>query len=170
MNVVSTGDLSLEPQTAAHADEMYRILCDPAFYVHENQPPESPQALRERFARLESRQSGNGQELWLNWVVRLARNDLIGFVQATLRKDGRATIAYVFNSRYWGRGYARRAVEAMMSELAEHYGVRSFVAIFKQSNRRSRAFLEKLEFSAASPELKATYRIEADEVMMERAG
>jgi [ribosomal protein S5]-alanine N-acetyltransferase len=168
MNPVDPGRLTLEPQTAAHAEEMFRVLSDPAIYEYENEAPESLQWLRDRFARLESRQSADGRELWLNWVVRLAGGELIGYVQATVLKDRRAMIAYVFASQYWGHGYALEAVRAMMSELGEHYAVRRFLAVFKRSNARSRRLLERLGF--ALPEAGAGCETELDEMVMERVG
>src|SRR4030081_2543719 len=71
MNTVETGGLTLEPQTAAHAQEMFAVLSDPAIYEYENEPAPSLEWLRARFTELESRLSPNGQEQWLNWVIRL---------------------------------------------------------------------------------------------------
>ena len=39
MRVIETGSLTLEPQTAAHAEEMFAVLSGPAIYEYENQPP-----------------------------------------------------------------------------------------------------------------------------------
>lgn len=123
MRAIETGSLTLEPQLAAHADEMFVVLSDPAIYEYENEPPRSRDWLRERFTRLESRRSADGRQQWLNWVIRLPTSELIGYVQATVHGDGSAGIAYELSSAYWGRGHARRAVEAMIAELAERYGV-----------------------------------------------
>ncbi|HYM82342.1 MAG TPA: hypothetical protein VEY91_13140 [Candidatus Limnocylindria bacterium] len=41
MHVIETGRLTLEPQTAAHADEMFVALRDLAIYEYENEPPPS---------------------------------------------------------------------------------------------------------------------------------
>src|SRR5438046_61536 len=90
MRVIETGSLTLEPQTAAHAEEMFAVLSDPAIYEYENEPPPSLEWLRARFTKLESRRSPNGREQWLNWVIRLPTSELIGYVQATLHPDGRA--------------------------------------------------------------------------------
>jgi hypothetical protein len=62
MRVLETGALTLEPQTAAHAEEMFRVLSDPAIYEYENDPPASLEWLRARFERLESRRSPDGRE------------------------------------------------------------------------------------------------------------
>jgi [ribosomal protein S5]-alanine N-acetyltransferase len=168
MHVIETDGLTLEPQTAAHATEMFRVLSDPAIYEFENEPPASLEWLRARFAKLETRRSADGREQWLNWVIRVPTSDLIGYVQATVRPDGEAAIAYELSSAFWGRGLARQAVEAMIRELAANYEVRRLFAVFKSGNHRSMRLLERLGFSLASPDQHATHGVETDEVLMTR--
>src|SRR5438034_4274821 len=100
MRVIETGSLTLKPQTAAHAEEMFAVLSDPAIYEYENEPPPSLEWLRGRFTKLESRRSPNGAEQWLNWVIRLPTSELIGYVQATLHPDGSAALAYELSCAY----------------------------------------------------------------------
>ncbi|OGA27577.1 MAG: hypothetical protein A3I65_07650 [Betaproteobacteria bacterium RIFCSPLOWO2_02_FULL_68_150] len=166
MRTLVAGELSLEPQTAAHAEEMFAVLSDPAIYAFENAPPRSIDWLRERFARLESRQSADGREQWLNWVIRTPAAELAGYVQATVRADGSAAIAYELASRHWGRGLAKQAAQAMIRELAEHYGVRALFAVAKRDNSRSLRLLQRLGFTLAAPELHEDRRIEPGEVLM----
>src|SRR5215468_11515700 len=147
MRVIDAGSLSLEPQTVQHADEMFIVLSDPKIYEYENKPPRSLAWLRERFAKLESRRSADGNEQWLNWVIRLPTSELIGYVQATVRADGRAGVAYELASAYWGRGLGRRAVEAMIAELGARYGVHTVTAVLKDRNRRSLRLLKRLGFA-----------------------
>jgi RimJ/RimL family protein N-acetyltransferase len=168
MRVIEAAALTLVPQTAAHAQEMFAVLGDPAIYAYENEPPPSLEWLRERFAKLESRRSAGGEERWLNWVIRLPASQLIGYVQATVRRDGSAAIAYVLASAFWGRGLGRQAVEAMMKELGERYQVRAFSAVLKRKNRRSARLLEHLGFSLASPELHVQLEVEPGEILMLR--
>ena len=101
MRVIETARFTLEPQIAAHAEEMFVVLSDPAIYEYENQPPPSIEWLRARFAKLETRLSANGHEQWLNWVIRVPTSELIGYVQATVRPGGHAAIAYELSSAYW---------------------------------------------------------------------
>ena len=168
MRVIETGSLTLEPQIAAHAEEMFVVLSDPAIYQYENQPPLSLEWLRTRFKKLETRLSANGHEQWLNWVIRLPTSEIIGYVQATVRQDGHAAIAYELSSAYWGRGLGGHAVKAMISELVEHYGVHSLFAVLKRENRRSVRMLERLGFSLASPEHHMAHQVEIDEILMHR--
>ena len=169
MRTVEAGDLRLEPQTAAHAGEMFVVLSDPAIYTYENERPQSLAGLRDRFAALESRLSPNRRELWLNWVVRLLPQDrLIGYVQATVHSGGRADIAYEFASAHWGRGLGSRAVAAMLQELAAHHGVLHVSAVHKQANTRSHRLLQRLGFVRASAAEHAEREVERDEWLMRR--
>jgi [ribosomal protein S5]-alanine N-acetyltransferase len=168
MRVIETAALTLVPQTAAHADEMFVALGDPAIYEYENEPPPSLEWLHARFAKLESRRSPDGQERWLNWVIRLPASRLIGYVQATVRPGGSASIAYELASAYWGRGLGSNAVEAMISELVESYDVRAISAVLKRQNRRSLRLLERLGFSLAPPELHVLRQVEPGEILMLR--
>ena len=166
MRTLRSGLLTLEPQMATHAAEMFAVLSDPAIYEYENEPPASIEALRTRFTKLESRRSGDGREQWLNWVIRIDGGDLIGYVQATVYPDGSAAVAYEMASAYWGRGLAHRATETMVRELTEHYGVSRVFAVAKERNFRSLRLLTRLRFSIAGPELRAARGVEPDETLM----
>lgn len=168
MNVIEGKGVRLEPQVAAHAAEMFMVLGDPAIYEFENEPPASLEWLRTRFTKLETRLSGDGREQWLNWVIRLPGSGLIGYVQATVTAEGDATIAYELSSPYWGRGLAREAVRAMISELQSHYRVRRLFAVFKRANFRSRRLLERLGFTPGTPQQYVEQQVETDEELMSR--
>lgn len=167
MQVIAGTGLTLEPQTVAHAEEMFLVLSDPAIYEYENDPPPSVEWLRARFARLESRRSSDDREQWLNWVIRLPSSGLVGYVQATVRPGGRAAIAYVLSSAYWGRGLASEAVRAMIAELVKSYEVHTLAAVFKQENHRSMRLLERLGFKPASPAEHVKRQVETGERLME---
>ena len=142
---------------------MVAVLQDPLIYEYEHEPPRSEEWLRERYTKLETRRSSDGSEHWLNWVVRLDSGEAIGYVQATVEPDGRAFIAYVLASRWWGKGLAQEAVRTMMQELRDAYRAKQFVAVFKKRNERSRRLLQRLGFvPVALPD------IEEDEEAMER--
>lgn len=148
---------------------MFRVLCDPAIYEFENKPPPSEEWLAKRYGRLESRESGKGDEKWLNWVVRLPSGILAGYVQATVLQSGVAYLAYELNSRHWRQGIGRSAVRAMLDELHCQYGVEHFVAVLKASNYRSEALLRSLGFSPAAAAEQARHRDDIDELVMVRA-
>ena len=157
---------SLEPLVAAHAGEMFLVLSDPAIYEFENAPPPGEQWLRARYERLERRGPSSGTERWLNWVIRLHCGDLAGYVQATVRQEGISLVACELNSRYWRQGIATAAMQAMLGELADHYAVRTFVAVLKARNYRSAGLFRKLGFVPASSDLLLEYRDAPDELVM----
>jgi [ribosomal protein S5]-alanine N-acetyltransferase len=168
VRIIQTPRLTLEPQTAAHAAAMFAVLSDRRIYEHENEPPPSLEWLRARFARLESRRSPDGDEQWLNWVIRVPTTELVGYVQATVRANGEAAIAYELSSTYWGRGIAYDAVQGMLAELVAQYGVRRVSAVLKRGNQRSLRLLERLGFLVAPAEAHAQRQIGCDEVLMRR--
>ena len=169
MQTLHTDHLTLEPQMAAHAEAMFIVLSDPAIYEYENQAPLSAEGLRERFLALESRQSRDGSQQWLNWVIRLPSSGLIGYVQATLYPDGRAAIAYELHSAYWGRSFASAAVGAVISHLGEHYPIQSLSAVLKKENHRSMRLLQRLSFTLATPMQHVELEVERDEFLMLRS-
>jgi len=145
---------------------MFGVLCDPAIYEFENEPPSSESWLEERFSRLETRTSSEGADTWLNWVVRLPSGELAGYVQATVLQSGVSYIAYELASRFWRQGIGSSAVTVMMEELRSDYGVHTFVAVLKAANYRSLGLLGRLGFLRASHEQSAEFRVEPDEVAM----
>jgi RimJ/RimL family protein N-acetyltransferase len=168
MRVIHTREITLEPLMAVHAADMFVVLSDPAIYEYENAPPASAEALRLRYTRLETRQSTDGREQWLNWVIRLPGGPLIGYVQATVKADHSALIAYELASPFWGRGLAHQAVTAMIGELADRYQTRELWALLKRENHRSMRLLERLGFSLASSEQHIIHGAETDESLMHR--
>ncbi|MBB5232593.1 GNAT family N-acetyltransferase [Deinococcus budaensis] len=145
---LQTARLRLEPQRAGHAGAMQAVLADPRVHAFLPSSPPDVEALRERFARLESRRSPDGREGWLNWVV-FPRLDgpALGTVQATVRPvAAEADLAYVFAPHAWGQGYGTEAVGALLSFLAGRWGVREAVAQVDTRNHASIRLLTRLGF------------------------
>lgn len=156
----------LEPLVVAHARDMFDVLSDSAIYEFENAPPVNEEWLVNRYQRLETRGPADGAETWLNWVIRLPSGELAGYVQATVFPDHASSIAYELNSRYWRKGIASDAVQAMLLVLPKDFGVHTFIAVLKAKNYRSEGLLRKLGFAPASVEEVARYRDEPDELVM----
>ena len=140
---------TLEPQVVAHAPEMFPVLCDPAIYEFEGEPPPSVEKLAAGYGRSESRQSPDGKSILLNWVVRVPNGQLTGYVQATVIGDGSAYLGYEFSSRHWRRGLATASLQALLEELAASYDVSLAAAVLKASNFRSLGLVQKLGFMQA---------------------
>ena len=143
MRIVAGEGVTLEPQLASHAAELYAVISDPTLYAFiDNKEPASEAVLRERLARLESRRSPDGTEHWLNWVVRNTAGEVVGYVQATVTPDHAAEIAYVFGRSYWCKGYATAACAAMIGELRSSYGVTRLTATLDPAFPTRRTFPE----------------------------
>jgi [ribosomal protein S5]-alanine N-acetyltransferase len=163
MQTLHTSRLVLEPRVAAHADALYPLLADPRQREFHADDPVSLEALRERFRNGESRRSPDGREHWLNWAIVMREGDAnaIGFVQATVQKDGRAWVAYQVDTALWGRGIASEAVRAMVEHLTAHYAVMQCMATVDQRNQRSWRLLERLGFARAGAEQAAAMQVQA---------
>ena len=147
MQTIVTPTLTLEPLLASHAEAMFEVLSDQAIYEYlDYSPPASAEYLRGVYARLEALRSPDGSEAWLNWVIRPRDQPLAGYVQATVGSDRSAYVAYVLASRYWGRGYAQRAMQAMLGHLISTYNVDRYLATVEVENQRSICLLERLGF------------------------
>jgi len=166
MNTLVTARCTLEPQVEAHATAMFVVLSDPAIYEFENEPPPSLEWLQARFRKLESRQSPDGRQRWLNWVLRLPAGDLAGYVQATVLESGIAYVAYELGSAHWRQGLGSCAVGAMLAELASAHAARLALAVIKAKNFRSLGLLGHLGFRPASQDECAAVGPEADEIVM----
>jgi ribosomal-protein-alanine N-acetyltransferase len=115
LRTLVTSLCTLEPVVAAHAREMFSVLSDPAIYEFENEPPISVEWLSRQYEHLEQFRSGDGEETWLNWAIRLPAGELAGYVRATVLPSASACLAYELSSRYWRQGIGSSAVTAMRS-------------------------------------------------------
>jgi RimJ/RimL family protein N-acetyltransferase len=137
----------LEPLEARHAEELFEGLSDPALYRYiPQEPPTSREALRARFARLESRRSPDGHEVWLNWAARLGSSSQpVGLFEATVQGP-QARIAYFVFAAHAGRGLGREGMRAVVDELGQG-GVRRVDAMVDTRNLASQRLLVHLGFA-----------------------
>ncbi len=168
MRIIQSAQLRLEPQTRQHALEMFELLSDPMIYRYGGAAPESLEWLEARYARLESRLSPDAGEHWLNWVIRTNDDCAIGYVQASVRINGDALIAYELASPFWGRGLGHESVAAMLLELSVQFGARQAFALLHRENLRSRGLLERLRFLPCATDLWSGQALSADEMLMSR--
>ena len=115
---IRTKRLDLTPMVRAHAELMYPILADPSIYEFTgDSPPSSVFALADKYARWERRRSPDGEEIWLNWLVRERELAIaIGCAQATIVRTG-AYVAWTIGTRWQRRGYASETARAIVSWL-----------------------------------------------------
>jgi len=169
MQTIVTTELTLEPLRTSHAEEMFEVLGEEAIYRYlDYSPPSSVEYLRGVHARLEARRSPDGSEAWLNLVIRPQGKSLVGYVQATVAAGRSAHVAYVLTSRYWGRGYAQRAMRAMLEHLASAYSVEECDATVEAENHRSIRLLGRLGFRLAAAEERKGHSLTTTERMFVR--
>lgn len=153
----------------AHAEELFAVLSETRLYEFlDEEPPPSIEALREKLARSESRKSPDGSQRWLNWVVRCATGQAVGYVQATVAADLETNVAYFIGSEYWGCGVAYEAVDQMLRLVAAEFDVKLFVVVAERANARSIRLAARLGFLPASNEQSAKRAISPTEILMER--
>ena len=120
---LASARLAMEPIAASHADALFEGLADPALYTFIGPPPASVDAMRERFRRLAD-PHGPGGELWLNHAVRWRpAGAYVGCVQATVRPDRTAYIAYFVFRAAQRQGIAHEACVALLDHLWRDCGV-----------------------------------------------
>ncbi len=114
-----SGRLELVPLDVAAAEDMVDVLSNPALYEFTGGEPPDSASLRDRFAQLAAGRSSDGEQLWHNWIVRIAADgSAIGTVQATVAEaESKAEIAWVIGVPWQGRGYASEAALALISWL-----------------------------------------------------
>ena len=113
--------LSLEPLAVEHSDEMAPLLGDPLLHTYIGGDPPSAEDLRAQYTRQSVGRSKDGDERWLNWIVR-RRDDgqAVGYVQATVTQvnDERcADVAWVIGAQYQRRRYAKESAQVMVNWL-----------------------------------------------------
>jgi [ribosomal protein S5]-alanine N-acetyltransferase len=171
VDTIVTPRLVLEPLVEAHADALFPILCDTRQLEYLDQhAPESLEALRRIYRKLESRRSPDGTEQWLNWaiVLRDEGGAAIGFVQTTVLADGGAWVAYEVGASWWGRGIGTEATRAMVEHLACDYRVAHFMATVDRRNARSWRLLERLGFVRASEADAAAMKVAPNDWLYQR--
>ncbi len=145
---LQTDRLLLEPLGPQHAAALYAPLSDPRLYLFIPQdPPSSPQRLRERYVALAARRSPDGREVWLNWIMR--RRDTggdVGTVEATVLADQTAFLAYMVFPPYQRQGFAREVCACVLAHLVEDYHVPRVAADIDTRNNASIHLVEALGF------------------------
>lgn len=138
-----TKRLMLEPLREVHAAELFEVYSDRRMYTFiPQEPPASLEALAARYRFLEARQSPDGAEQWLNWVIRLKSTGVcIGCVQITLSQDGRAQLAYDVGVPYWRQGYATEACARVIEALF----AQEVVEVWAELDTRNTASIRLLE-------------------------
>jgi [ribosomal protein S5]-alanine N-acetyltransferase len=143
---LETPRLLLEPILPAHASKLYERMQDERLYRFIPQdPPDTLQALEDRYGFLSGRRSPDGREAWLNWAVReRGSGEYAGTLETTVYDKGTAIIAYMVFVPYQRRGIAAEACGRLLEHLFEDYRVGMVAAEIDTRNAASIALVENL--------------------------
>ena len=142
---LETDSLRLTPMVECDTDALFRLLKDPEIHVFTgSHPPESADDVRVKIRRRESRRSPAGDELWLNWTLRLKTDQsVVGYVQAGV-KQGKADIAWVVGVQFQRRVYASEASRRVLQWLRDDPGVHEVRANIHPDHVASRRVARKI--------------------------
>jgi len=156
---LETVRLLLEPLVVSHAQALYAALQAPELYTYIPQDaPPSLESLAARYAKLATRHSLDGQELWLNWALRARETrDYVGTVEVTVYPDSTAALAYQIFLPYWHQGLATEACACVLTHLVTRYAVGFVFAEIDTRNAASIHLVERLGFTRVSMTPRADY-------------
>ncbi len=145
-----TERLTIEPIVIEDAAELFAALDHPDVGTYIGGPEMTTvEALKTRIGQL-LEGSGRAEERWLNWVVRLTSTDeVIGRLEAT-EYGAWGEVAYVFDPRRWGHGYAVESAGWMIDHLRA-MGVGELWAAIHPDNAHSLRLIERLGFIEVPP-------------------
>jgi len=157
--ILETTRLVLEPVLPSHAPTLFEPLQAQAIYKYmPEDPPDSVEALTIRFRQLAARRSPDGQEGWLNWIMRLREEKTyVGTLQATVLPNATAYIAYLLFPTFWKQGYAREGCRRVLDLLFEDYQVRTVLAEIDTRNAPSIRLVESLGFQCVATKRDADF-------------
>ncbi|MBI3154862.1 MAG: GNAT family N-acetyltransferase [Burkholderiales bacterium] len=145
-----TAEVLYAPLTDRDFDELATVLHSEAVYEFIGGMPSAADFrlwLQRAIAGPPAEATG---EYWINVVVRIAESgELIGRLEASIHGD-LAEIAFLFNPRLWGRGYATRGLLWLHDHLRRYRSVEHLWATTHPENQRSSALLLRCGYVQAS--------------------
>jgi RimJ/RimL family protein N-acetyltransferase len=143
----------LEPLSEDHADEMVDVLACRTLYDFTGGEPPTVESLRTRYVRQSIGKSPDGDAGWLNWIIRTkASGQAIGFVQATLMKDGGKVVgelAWLVSPPAQGNGAAVESSAAVLAWLKGRE-VQSVKALIRPDHAASARVAQRIGLSPTS--------------------
>lgn len=136
---METERLILRRYTEDDLQDLYEYLSDEEVVRYE---PYKPMSIQETKENLKWRISTDEMIA----VELKSDHKMIGNVYLGKREFGALEIGYVFNRKYWGKGYAKESCEALISEAFTH-GIHRIFAECDPQNPNSWKLLEAMDFT-----------------------
>jgi RimJ/RimL family protein N-acetyltransferase len=145
---LETPRLDLVPMVVADAKPLFELLKEPSLYTFIGaSPPDNLSELAARIERWERRRSPSGDELWLNWTLRLRTDGkVVGYVQSTITNRS-AELAWVIGSPWQGRGYATEAAFGLVKWIRDHFPLDDLRANIHQDHTASQVIARRIGLS-----------------------
>ncbi|MDP3856971.1 MAG: GNAT family protein [Stagnimonas sp.] len=154
----SDGTVALEPATLAHTDFLLRNRSDPEILRYLDREPLASRDEALAFAQRLVDDNATGRAAV--WLIREQASGQPAGTVALWRLD-RANdlgeVGYTLLPEFWGRGYARRALAAVLDHGFGVLGLHRIEANINPDNARSRGLLERLGFRLEA-RLRENYR------------
>lgn len=140
-----TDSVTLRPLEAEDAAAMTSVLADPSLYEFTGGRPPTTAELQRQYTVQARGHSADGSEEWINHLVLLGpHRQPVGFVQATIPRNGGPTeIAWVIGRAWQGRGIAGHACALLLRELARR-GVHRVIAHIHPGHQASQRIASSL--------------------------
>jgi RimJ/RimL family protein N-acetyltransferase len=147
-HALATARLDLEFLSVAHVERLVEPLLDPRVWTYlPHLRPADREAVRARLRRWLAPPPLEMPEAlaFENWVgFTRATRAIAGTFQATIARDGSATIGYIVFSDHQRRGYAVEAMAAVCAHLREVHAIHRIVADMDRKNAASVAVAKQL--------------------------
>ena len=142
-------DVSYSPLEEGDIDQLANALhCEAVYQYIGGMPSRADFELWLRRS-LEGPPSEATGERWINVTVRLAESgEVIGRLEANIHNQ-LAEVAFLYNPRRWGRGYASQGLLWLHGQLNEYNDVHTLWATVHPENQRSATLLLRHGYVAA---------------------
>lgn len=138
---LASARLVLRPLVHADADTLHPVFADERTMRYWSGPPHADLAETRTYV------AGNAaQDDWLTWAITEDGGQALGWVTLGVHRDGVRELGYVLHRDFWGQGYAREAVAAVIDHGFATMRLRRIFADCDPDNAGSIRLLESLGF------------------------
>jgi len=147
-SAIRTNRLVVRPMRLDDAEGLFRRRNDPDVARFQSWPRPFPrESAQTTVGEIADSDGPTDGEWWMLAVADAGTDEVLGDLALFLSNEGRsAEIGYTFGSEHWCNGYAVEAVEALVAQLFQAFGVTRVFAMLHPDNRPSAMVLERTGF------------------------